>query len=259
MRELRRRSEFAARYEGRVRRHAFRLARRLPSHIGVEDLIAAGNLGLADAINRWSGESSERFEAYADFRIRGAMMDELRGQDPLSRDLRDWQKRLVAMVRSLTNELGRPPEEIEIAHRLRLPLSRFREILTRLAAGFLVSLDTTAGGEGRALELESPDEPVDSQAMWSERRNKLTGFLRELPERLQSVLHLYYVRGCSLGEIGRELCVSESRVCQLHAEALVRLRAAYAAAHDHDEDQMGVDRPQGKETTVGRRAVCRAG
>jgi RNA polymerase sigma factor for flagellar operon FliA len=193
-------------------------------------------LGLADALDRWDGSAPEQFDAYADFRIRGAMMDELRSQDPLSRDLRTLNKRLVDAVRSLTHELGRPPDEIEIARRLELPLSKFREILVKLTTGFLVSLDA-AGGEGtRSLELESPGEPVDVQAIRSERRTKLAAHLATLPERLQQVLHLYYVRDCTLGEIGRALHVTESRVCQLHSEALLQLRAAYAADHAHDED-----------------------
>ena len=127
-----------------VRRHAYRLARRLPSHVNVEDLMGAGFVGLADALNKYDRTGPDRFEAYADCRIRGAMLDELRSYDPLSRDLRDLNNRIVAAVRKLTAELGRPPEEVEIAQKLELPVAAFRERLAKLSFGGLVSLDTQA-------------------------------------------------------------------------------------------------------------------
>src|SRR5258707_1851654 len=143
----------ADRYMSIVGRHAYRLARRLPSHVNVEDLMGGGFVGLADALNKYDRSGPDRFEAYADCRIRGAMLDELRSYDPLSRDLRDLNNRIVSAVRCLTAELGRPPEEIEIAQKLELPVAAFRERLAKLSFGGLVSLDTT-GGEGvEGLEL----------------------------------------------------------------------------------------------------------
>src|SRR5205823_11727861 len=118
--------KLADRYMGMVRRHAYRLARRVPSHISVDDLIGAGSVGLADALNKFDRSGAQRFEAYSDCRIRGAMIDELRAQDPLSRDLRGLNKRVVAAVRTLTAELGRTPEEVEIAQRLNVTVGVFR-------------------------------------------------------------------------------------------------------------------------------------
>jgi RNA polymerase sigma factor for flagellar operon FliA len=230
--------KLADRYVSIVRRHAYRLARRLPSHVHVEDLMGAGFVGLADALNKYDRSGPDRFEAYADCRIRGAMLDELRSYDPLSRDLRDLNNRIVSAVRGLTAELGRPPEEIEIAQRLELPVAAFRERLAKLSFGGLVSLDTT-GGEGvEGLELsDEASEAADHQLLRTERREKLGGAVGQLPERLQSLLKLYYEQDYTLREIGEMLGVTESRACQLHAEAIVRLRAA-VMADDCDKDDL---------------------
>jgi len=228
----------ADRYMSIVRRHAYRLARRLPSHVHVEDLMGAGFVGLADALNKYDRSGPDRFEAYADCRIRGAMLDELRSYDPLSRDLRDLNNRIVSAVRSLTAELGRPPEEIEIAQKLELPVAAFRERLAKLSFGGLVSLDTT-GGEGvEGLELsDDAAEAADHQLLRTERRERLASAVGQLPERLQSLLKLYYEQDYTLREIGDMLGVTESRACQLHAEAIVPLRAA-VMADDVEQDDL---------------------
>jgi RNA polymerase sigma factor for flagellar operon FliA len=227
----------ADRYMSIVRRHAYRLARRLPSHVHVEDLMGAGFVGLADALNKYDRSGPDRFEAYADCRIRGAMLDELRSYDPLSRDLRDLNNRIVQAVRSLTAELGRPPEEIEIAQKLELPVAAFRERLAKLSFGGLVSLDTT-GGEGvEGLELsDDATEAADHQLLRTERRERLSDAVGQLPERLQSLLRLYYEQDYTLREIGDMLGVTESRACQLHAEAIVRLRAAVMESEAEKDD-----------------------
>jgi len=237
------------------------MARRLPSHIQVEDLIGAGFLGLADALHRFDGANPDRFEAYADFRIRGAIMDELRAADPLSRDLRDLNKRMVIAVRELTVELGRQPDEIEIARKLELPLATFRNYLAKLSTGTLLSLDTVGADETLGIEVGDPAEPADSEVLRSERRGKLVDVMGQLPERLQSVLQLYYVQDYTLREIGETLGLTESRVCQLHSEAIVRLRAAYLADDDHDEDLTSVRRiRQGKPLPEhAEKSICRAG
>ncbi|HEX9297083.1 MAG TPA: RNA polymerase sigma factor FliA [Polyangiaceae bacterium] len=225
----------ADRYISIVRRHAYRLARRLPSHVNVEDLMGAGFVGLADALNKYDRSGPDRFEAYADCRIRGAMLDELRSYDPLSRDLRDLNNRIVAVVRQLTAELGRPPEEIEIAQKLELPVAAFRERLAKLSFGGLVSLDTTGGDGVDGLELsDDSGEEADAQLLRTERRERLAEAVQQLPERLQSLLKLYYEQDYTLREIGEMLGVTESRACQLHAEAIVRLRAACIADDDGD-------------------------
>jgi RNA polymerase sigma factor for flagellar operon FliA len=255
----------ADRYMNIVRRHAYRLARRLPSHVNVEDLMGAGFVGLADALNKYDRSGPDRFEAYADCRIKGAMLDELRSYDPLSRDLRDLNNRIVAVVRTLTAELGRPPEEIEIAQKLELPVAAFRERLAKLSFGGLISLDTTGGDGIEGLELsDESSEAADAQLLRSERRSRLADAVQQLPERLQSLLRLYYEQDYTLREIGDMLGVTESRACQLHAEAIVRLRAACAAEEDECEDTtVSVRRirtgEQPSMRKTGTKAIRRAG
>jgi RNA polymerase sigma factor for flagellar operon FliA len=230
----------ADRYAGVVRRQAYALARRLPSHFRVEDLIGAGSVGLADALQKSEGTRNEHFEAYAAFRIRGAMLDELRMNDPLSRDLRDWNNRMVQAIRALTSELGHPPDEIAIARRLELPLAAFRKQLAKVSTGMLVSLDTAGADGSEGLQLRDEAEPADAQVFKSERRQKLASVVQKLPARLQSVLKLYYEEDYTLRRIGQTLGVTESRACQLHTEAIARLRAAYLGDGDQDEDMYRV-------------------
>jgi len=249
----------ADRYMSIVRRHAYRLARRLPSHVNVEDLMGAGFVGLADALNKYDRSGPDRFEAYADCRIKGAMLDELRSYDPLSRDLRDLNNRIVAVVRGLTAQLGRPPEEIEIAQKLELPVAAFRERLVKLSFGGLISLDTTGGDGMEGLELsDDTSEAADAQLLRSERREKLTDAVQQLPERLQSLLKLYYEQDYTLREIGDLLGVTESRACQLHAEAIVRLRAACTAAEEEEESTVSFRRIRAAEGTPARKPTSKS-
>jgi RNA polymerase sigma factor for flagellar operon FliA len=231
------------RYTAVVRRHAFRLARRLPSHIRVEDLVAAGFLGLADALRKYDDLGGDRFDAYANSRIRGAMLDELRANDPLSRDMRELNKRIVAAIRTLTGSLRRPPDELEIAQHLDIPVTALRNNLTQLSNRQFMNLDTCNGDGTGGIDIgDDRAESADTSVFRSERREKLASVLADLPERLQRVLTLYYEQDFTLREIGRELGLTESRVSQLHSEAILRLRAAYLADDDHDEDLTSVRR-----------------
>ena len=207
--------------------------------------------------NKYDRTGPDRFEAYADCRIRGAMLDELRSYDPLSRDLRDLNNRIVAAVRKLTAELGRPPEEVEIAQKLELPVAAFRERLAKLSFGGLVSLDTTGGDGVDGIEVgDDGSEAAEGQLLRTERREKLASAVQQLPERLQSLLQLYYEQDYTLREIGELLGVTESRACQLHAEAIVRLRAACSAEEQHDENITSVRRLHAIEATrTGTRAT----
>ena len=221
----------ANKYMGLVRQHAYRLARRLPSHINVEDLMGAGCIGLADALAKYDRAGPDRFEAYADFRIRGAMLDELRSYDPLSRDLRDLNNRIAMAVRKLTCELGHPPEEAEIAAVLRLPVAEYRTRLAKLSFGGLVSLDTTGGDGVESIEVgDDGADGAESQLLCAERRERLARAIGELPARLQTLLKLYYEQDLTLREIGEQLGFTESRACQLHSEAILQLRTACSAS-----------------------------
>jgi len=208
-----------------VRRTAMRLARRVPSHISVNDLIGYAWIGLVEAFARSSeGMDEDEFEAYALYRIRGAMLDYLRSLDTQSRASRATSRNVTRAIHKLTQELKRPPEEAEIAEALGKTVLEYRAILAALdRAGMnrLEMLDIDADLTADTVS-EAPDESVNKRQL----QEAVMDAIHTLPPRLQQVLALYYTEECTLREIGAILEVSESRVCQLHTEAVHRLRAA---------------------------------
>jgi RNA polymerase sigma factor for flagellar operon FliA len=246
-------SSVAAQYLGLVHRGAHKLARHLPAHVNVDDLIGAGMVGLADALRRRT-TSGDHFEAYAGFRIRGAMLDELRASDPLSRDMRDLNKRIVAAMRDLTQKLGRPPEEAEIAERLAISVDALQSKLATLSFRGHVALDTT-GSRSDSIELgDEQAEGAETQMLRAERRARLAQEVAWLPPRLRQVLKLYYEDECTLREIGQVLGITESRVSQLHSQAIVKLRAACAKAST-PPPAPAQPRPASNESTEGPQAL----
>ncbi|MFO0670902.1 MAG: RNA polymerase sigma factor FliA [Polyangiaceae bacterium] len=207
-----------------VRRSAMRLARKVPAHITVADLISYGWLGLVEAFQRADGTmTDEEFEAYASYRVRGAMLDFLRSLDPTTRSVRAISRNVTKTIAKLSQELGRAPEENEIAASMGVSVDAYRQLLTRVGESGMARLelldvdqvDVADGGDG-AEELVMKKNLLDA----------VTEAIEELPERLQQILALYYQEECTMREIGSVLGVSEARVCQLHAEAIHRLRAA---------------------------------
>lgn len=203
-----------------VRRIAFRMARRLPPSVDVGDLIGAGSEGLIKAADGFDPARHPRFRAYAEARIRGAILDELRSHDPMTRHGRRRLAEVTRAVRALTLELGRPPEEHEIAAKLEVDIAEYR----RLAADF-----AKAPALARIAEVD-PDRvqgraDVHDIAEMREQKRLLAAAIRRLPERTQKVLALYYQEQCTQAEIGQVLGVTEGRVCQILGEASVRLRA----------------------------------
>ncbi len=203
-----------------VRKIAYRVARRLPSHVGVEDLIGAGVIGLMEAIRRYDSSRASNFEKFAEFRIKGAILDELRRRDLMARDARLELKKIEKVIGELTQEYGRLPEEEEVASFIGLDIHEYRSKLEKLTPIGLVSFqDMYAGGEGGEdtdpFELVAKKEAVTS----------LSQAIDKLNERQQQALQLYYVEDLTLKEVGEVLSVSESRVCQILSEASVRLRA----------------------------------
>jgi RNA polymerase sigma factor for flagellar operon FliA len=207
-----------------VRRIAMRLARRVPSHISIGDLISSGWVGLVEAFSR-SGEDmpAEEFEAYASHRVRGAMLDYLRGLDPATRQARNASRRVSRTITELTRVLGRPPEEEEIADALGLDLDAYRSLLGQISSAGMSRLELVDLDQIDAVtdKSEAPDDIAEQRLL----AEHVAGAIERLPLRLQQVLALYYQEDCTLREIGAVLQVSESRVCQLHAEAMHRLRA----------------------------------
>lgn len=216
------------RYLEFVKRIATRMARALPSHVSLDDLVGAGTLGLLDAVDRYDPSKADRFETFAEFRIKGAILDELRRYDLMARNARLTVKRLARKTQELTAQLGRPPVEQEMANALELGIDEYRRLVDRVGNVRVLSLDDLQRSDDspgeRMGELSSkqpgPDEAAGTRELYERLRSAISG----LPERQQLILDLYYQREMTLKEIGQLVGVTESRVCQIMGEATGRLR-----------------------------------
>jgi len=209
---------------------AHRLAFRLPAHLDADDLISVGIIGLMDAMTRYDPTREAKFKTYAEFRIRGAMLDEMRSMDWIPRSVHE---RLSAFERAnadLLNKLGRPPSDEELAGALNLSISELSDYLSRSQGAVLISLDDLGVQEtdGRKLlrllvDTHHPD-PL-ATFVTEHRRAQLTKTIDQLPKKERLVLILYYCEELTMKEIGKVLNVTESRVCQLHTKAILSLKA----------------------------------
>ncbi len=207
-----------------VQRTATRLARSLPATIGVSDLVSYGWVGLLEAFERASPDMDpEEFEAYALYRIRGAALDHVRRLDPTTRTTRALSRSVARSIKSLTRTLGRAPEEEEIAAELGMTVEAYRAALDQVGRAGMARLQMLDLDD---VQIDAQAEPPDESAGKLEMCAAVTAQIEQLPLRLQQVLALYYAEERTLREIGVILEVTESRACQLHTEAIHRLRAA---------------------------------
>jgi RNA polymerase sigma factor FliA len=209
-----------------VKRIAYHLAGRLPASVEVSDLIQAGMLGLLEAAGNYTADRGASFETYAGIRIRGAMLDALRKLDWAPRSVHRKARAAAAAVREIEAEVGREARDTEIADRMGVPLQEYHRIVQDAASCRVSSLDDSSGEED-SLIGRIEDETADPFAEATDQgfRAALAAAIRELPERERLVMSLYYDDELNLKEIGAVLKVTESRVCQLHGQALVRLKA----------------------------------
>jgi RNA polymerase sigma factor for flagellar operon FliA len=213
-----------ARYLPLVRRTAMRLARRVPSTIAVSDLVGYGWIGLMEAYQRSDPKMPEgEFEAYALYRVRGAMLDYMRSLDPSTRAVRRASRGMARAIRSLSTKLGREPEEQEIAKELELTINDYRGLLDKIAAAGMARLELLDLDD---LDVASAGTSAEDEAGKRQLADAVATAINKLPPKLAQVLALYYQEDCTLRQIGLVLGVSESRVSQLHTEAIHRLRAA---------------------------------
>lgn len=220
--------ELVAKNLGLVKRIAYHLIARLPSNIELNDLMQTGMIGLLEAANNFDSSRGASFDTYAGIRIRGAMLDEVRKHDWTPRSVHQKHRQVAEMVRTIEVETGRVAEGHEVAARLGLSLQEYHDILRDTAGCRLFSLDETLGDPGYGRELPTSDLDTPDQAFdHDELRTEVADAIRRLPEREQMVMSLYYERELNLKEIGEILGVSESRVCQIHGQALIRVRAAF--------------------------------
>ncbi|CEP38115.1 MULTISPECIES: RNA polymerase sigma factor FliA [Halomonadaceae] len=217
-------NELLTQYMPLVRRQALTLQVRLPASIELDDLIQAGMVGLLEALGRFDATQGATFATFASQRIRGAMMDELRTRDWLPRSVRRSARAVDRAVRQLEQQLGRAPEEHEIAHHLEMPLSDYQQLLNDTNSGQLLPFEELVADGGEPISHELGNSPFE-QLLDGQQRQTLIDAIEALPEREKLLMALYYQEELNLKEVGAVLGVTESRVSQLHSQAVSRLRA----------------------------------
>ena len=220
-----------------VRFLARRIHERLPQHVDIEDLVSAGVVGLMDAFAKFDPGKKVQFRSYAQFRIRGAILDSLRTLDWSPRELRRKGRAVEEAIRVLTARMGRAPGEAEVAAEMALGLDEYQQLLGDLKGleiGTLhVERNEDSGEEQLAYVPGKPEEDPLFRCLRGELEERLTGAIANLPDRERLVMTLYYYEEMTMREIGLALGVVESRVSQVHGSAVVHLRAALKdlAAH----------------------------
>lgn len=217
-----------------VRYIARRIHERLPQHVELDDLVSAGVVGLIDAFSKFDHTKKVQFKSYAQFRIRGAILDSLRMLDWSPRELRRKGRAVEEAVRTLTQSLGRAPQEQEIAAQMGVGLEEYQQLLGELKGLEVGSLHAErsedSGDEELAYIPGAPEDDPLFKCMQGEMRQRLADAIDDLPEKERMVLTLYYYEELTMKEIGLTLGVVESRVSQIHSQAVVRLRAALGVA-----------------------------
>ncbi len=212
-----------------VKKLAHQMKAKLPPSVEVDDLIQAGMIGLLDAVNRYEETHGAQFETYAVQRIRGAMLDELRSSDWMPRSMRQNMRKIEVAMNHLQQRLGRSPTESEVASQLKLSLSEYQDLLTDGGGHQLVYYEDFHDGDGNEhfLDRYCTDESNDplKALMNTGFRQAVIDAILALPDREKILMGLYYEQEMNLKEIGAVMGVSESRVCQLHSQAVARMRA----------------------------------
>lgn len=213
---------------------AQKIAIRLPSNIELDDLISSGVIGLMDAIEKYDPSRDNTFKTYAEFRIRGAILDELRAQDWVPRSVRDKAKLLDRTLVKLEADLGRNATDEEVAEKLGISIDEFHDLVNQVRPVSLLSIDdqaTFSNVDKRSIlsildgcKISNPFNQLNLKTV----KEIVTKAIADLPEKQRLVLSLYYYEDLNLKEIGKVLRVTESRVSQLHAQAVTRLRGKLA-------------------------------
>lgn len=215
-------------YSPLVRRLAHQMIAKLPANVEIDDLIQVGMIGLTDALSRFDAGQGVQFETFATQRIRGAMLDELRGADWLSRGTRKQQRDIETAAHRLEQKLSRAPQESEIAKEMDMTLAEYQDMLGKVRGTQLIYLEDMSGEEGDNdyLDRHVSDEGHDPLSLLQDHRMRqaLVDAIKNLPDREQYVMSMYYEQDMNLKEIAAVLGVTESRVCQLHSQSIARLR-----------------------------------
>ncbi len=223
-------------YAPMVKYVANRIALRLPPHIEVDDLISVGVIGLIDAIEKYDPTRGAKFKTYAEFRVRGSILDELRSMDWVPRSVRQKASSLDSVMEKLKARLGRLPEDEEVAKEMGLSLDEFFDTLNQTQNMPILSLEDLGiakeSGEHKSL-LDCLAGKGDADPQTQHRLNELKGVIAKaidtLPEKERLMVSLYYYEELTMKEIGEVLSITESRVSQIHSKAVFRLRTKLKA------------------------------
>ncbi len=221
------RDDLVTKHAALVKRIAYHLMSRLPPSVQADDLIQAGMIGLLEASRNYDATQGASFETYAGIRIRGSMLDEIRRTDWTPRSVHRKARQVAEAVRAIENEEGRDARDVEVAEKLGIELNDYHRILQDATGCRVFSIDDTGvnGNDSPQPVAAAPrNEPLDSLHT-SDFKAALAKAIAGLPERESLVMAMYYDEELNLREIGEVLGVSESRVCQIHGQALIRLRA----------------------------------
>jgi RNA polymerase sigma factor for flagellar operon FliA len=225
---LNNKDEFLQEYSQLVKRIAHQMMTRLPYSVQIDDLIQAGMIGLLDAAGRYDEIHGAQFETYASQRIRGAMLDELRAADWLPRSLRRDMRRIEAAISHLQQRLGRPPNETEIAQELGVPIAEYQQMLQESRGAQLVYYEDFHDEDNDDFfERFELGKDVDPLELLNDARFKaeLVKAIDNLPDRERMLMGMIYEQEMNLREVGEVMGVSESRISQMHSQAVARLRS----------------------------------
>jgi RNA polymerase sigma factor for flagellar operon FliA len=213
-----------------VRFLARRIHERLPQHVNIEDLVSAGVVGLVDAFSKFNPTKKVQFRSYAQFRIRGAILDSVRTLDWSPRELRRKGRAVEEAIRGITARLGRPPVETEVAAEMALELEDYQQLLgdlKGLEVGTLhMERNEDSGEEELAYAPGRPEEDPLFRCLRGELEERLAEAIQNLPDRERLVMSLYYYEEMTMHDIGMALGVAESQVSRVHASAVVHLKGA---------------------------------
>lgn len=226
-------AELVERYLPLVRTVVGRMAMSLPSHVDIEDLNSSGLVGLLNAVRNHDPEGGSSFESYARVRIRGAVLDELRRLDWVPRSVHDKARRVQAMIQELEQSLGQVPTAPQVARAMDLSLKEYEGLLDEIRPATFICLDASPNADGESdsdttryesVADESQEDPV-AQASRHELAAVIGERLKQLPDMQRKVLALYYFEDLRLREIAEVFGVTESRICQIHSQAILNIRA----------------------------------
>lgn len=233
-----------AEYAPLIKFIAQKISMRLPANIELDDLISSGVIGLMDAIDKYDQTRDNKFKTYAEFRIRGAILDELRAQDWVPRSIRDKAKALERAATQLESDLGRIPEDQEVADYMEITIEEYYSLVNQAKPVSVLSIDEAASYS--SVDKKSLLNIVDNltgqnpffQVSSKKIKKQIAKCIESLPERQRLVLSLYYYEDLNLKDIGKVLKVTESRVSQLHAQAVSRLKTKLSTAFEGEEEDL---------------------